>query len=113
MPGDLLVRLEAVDELVDHPTRAADVASTGPAAVAGAVRPDLAESIERHRIGLDEARPDAVARRRARHRRTARENVADLVDAGLVRRVRAGRHRRPSAAAGSCTTSSPTRPPTG
>ncbi|MET0457809.1 MAG: carboxyl transferase domain-containing protein, partial [Ilumatobacteraceae bacterium] len=36
---------------------------------------------ERHRVGLDEARPDAVARRRARHRRTARENVADLVDA--------------------------------
>ncbi|MET0325142.1 MAG: biotin/lipoyl-containing protein, partial [Ilumatobacteraceae bacterium] len=81
MPGDVLVRLEAIDELVDHPTHAADAAATGPAAVAGAVRPDLAESIERHRVGLDEARPDAVARRRARHRRTARENVADLVDA--------------------------------
>ncbi|MET0577957.1 MAG: carboxyl transferase domain-containing protein, partial [Ilumatobacteraceae bacterium] len=81
MPGDVLVRLEAIDELVDHPTHAADAAPAGPAAVAGAVRPDLAESIERHRVGLDEARPDAVARRRARHRRTARENVADLVDA--------------------------------
>ena len=45
-------------------------------------RPDLAESIARHRIGLDESRPDAVARRRAVGRRTARENVADLVDAG-------------------------------
>ena len=43
---------------------------------------DLAESIERHRVGLDEARPDAVARRRERGRRTARENVADLVDDG-------------------------------
>ncbi len=46
------------------------------------IRPDLAEVIARHVIGLDAARPDAVARRRAVGRRTARENVADLVDAG-------------------------------
>ena len=46
------------------------------------VRPDLAEVIARHEIGLDVARPAAVARRRAVHRRTARENVGDLVDAG-------------------------------
>lgn len=46
------------------------------------VRPDLAETLQRHRVGLDEARPDAVARRRAVGRRTARENVADLVDPG-------------------------------
>jgi acetyl-CoA carboxylase carboxyltransferase component len=48
----------------------------------GLGRPDLAEVVERHRIGLDEARPDAVARRRSRGRRTARENIADLVDPG-------------------------------
>jgi acetyl-CoA carboxylase carboxyltransferase component len=46
------------------------------------VRADLAETIERHRVGLDESRPDAVERRRAVGRRTARENVADLVDEG-------------------------------
>ncbi|MFM2072775.1 MAG: hypothetical protein RLZZ623_3039, partial [Actinomycetota bacterium] len=46
------------------------------------IRPDLAESFDRHRVGLDPARPDAVARRRAVNRRTARENVADLVDEG-------------------------------
>lgn len=46
------------------------------------VRPDLAEVQARHAVGLDEARPDAVARRRAVGRRTARENVADLVDVG-------------------------------
>jgi acetyl-CoA carboxylase carboxyltransferase component len=46
------------------------------------VRPDLAEVVARHDIGLDPARPDAVARRRAVGRRTARENVADLVDDG-------------------------------
>jgi pyruvate/2-oxoglutarate dehydrogenase complex dihydrolipoamide acyltransferase (E2) component len=46
------------------------------------VRSDLAEVQARHEIGLDTARPDAVARRRAVGRRTARENVADLVDDG-------------------------------
>lgn len=46
------------------------------------VRPDLAEVHARHAIGLDDARPDAVAKRRAVRRRTARENVADLVDDG-------------------------------
>ncbi len=47
-----------------------------------AIRPDLAEAIERHGFGLDENRPDAVARRHARGNRTARENIADLVDPG-------------------------------
>ena len=47
-----------------------------------AVRADLAEVIARHEVGLDAARPDAVARRRKVSRRTARENVGDLVDAG-------------------------------
>ena len=46
------------------------------------VRPDLAEAIARHDIGLDPARPDAVERRRKVGRRTARENVTDLVDEG-------------------------------
>jgi acetyl-CoA carboxylase carboxyltransferase component len=46
------------------------------------VRADLAEVNARHAIGLDAARPDAVQRRRAVGRRTARENVADLVDPG-------------------------------
>ncbi len=46
------------------------------------IRPDLAEVVARHEIGLDPARPDMVERRRKVHRRTARENVADLVDEG-------------------------------
>ncbi|MET0274020.1 MAG: biotin carboxylase N-terminal domain-containing protein, partial [Phenylobacterium sp.] len=46
------------------------------------IRPDLAEVLERHRLTLDEARPDAVARRRKTGQRTARENVEDLVDPG-------------------------------
>jgi acetyl-CoA carboxylase carboxyltransferase component/biotin carboxyl carrier protein len=46
------------------------------------IRPDLAEVEERWRITRDEARPDAVARRRSRGQRTARENIDDLVDPG-------------------------------
>lgn len=45
-----------------------------------AIRPDLAEVHERHEIGRDAARPAAVANRHARGRRTARENITDLVD---------------------------------
>ena len=37
---------------------------------------------ERHASGLDAARPEAVARRRKTHQRTARENVEDLCDPG-------------------------------
>ncbi len=47
-----------------------------------AIREDLAEVVQRHAGTLDAARPDAVARRRATGQRTARENVADLVDPG-------------------------------
>jgi acetyl-CoA carboxylase carboxyltransferase component/acetyl/propionyl-CoA carboxylase alpha subunit len=47
-----------------------------------AIRPDLAEVVARHRFTLDEARPDAVAKRRKTGHRTARENIDDLVDPG-------------------------------
>ena len=65
-----------------------------------AIRPDLAEAIERHRIGSDEGRPGAVARRHDLGRRTARENVADLCDAGSFLEIgalaiAAQRRRRP------------------
>jgi acetyl-CoA carboxylase carboxyltransferase component len=64
------------------------------------VRPDLAEVESRHEVGLDTARPTAVARRRELGRRTARENVADLVDAGSFVEygpvvIAAQRRRRP------------------
>src|SRR3954462_2967842 len=45
-------------------------------------RPDLAELLGRRALTEDAARPDAVERRHAAGGRTARENVADLVDAG-------------------------------
>jgi acetyl-CoA carboxylase carboxyltransferase component len=48
----------------------------------GLERADLREVIERHDIGQDARRPQAVERRRARGRRTTRENIDDLVDEG-------------------------------
>ena len=45
-----------------------------------AARADLDEVRARHALGLDSARPDAVAKRRKIAGRTARENVADLCD---------------------------------
>jgi acetyl-CoA carboxylase carboxyltransferase component len=43
---------------------------------------DLAELLRRRELTEDAARPEAVAKRRERGGRTARENVADLVDPG-------------------------------
>lgn len=88
-----VVRLIAVSE-ADTVFEGHAMAFIEPAAVAGAalaeeedvdldqVRPDLAEVLERHRLTLDEARPEAVARRRKTGQRTTRENIADLCDPG-------------------------------
>jgi acetyl/propionyl-CoA carboxylase alpha subunit/enoyl-CoA hydratase/carnithine racemase len=46
------------------------------------IRPDLAETIARNEMGFDKNRPEAVARRRSRGQRTARENINDLCDEG-------------------------------
>ncbi len=45
-------------------------------------RDDLAKALERRRLTLDEARTEAVKLRHSRGGRTARENIADLLDAG-------------------------------
>lgn len=45
------------------------------------IRADLAEVIERHAIGLDERRAEAIAKRHAQGKRSARENLDDLLDA--------------------------------
>jgi len=44
------------------------------------IRPDLKEVRERHSAGLNERRPEAVARRRQKNQRPVRENVQDLCD---------------------------------
>ncbi|MEO1658393.1 MAG: carboxyl transferase domain-containing protein [Pseudomonadota bacterium] len=44
------------------------------------IRPDLAALQERVGFTLDENRPDALARRHGRGQRTARENIADIIE---------------------------------
>jgi acetyl-CoA carboxylase carboxyltransferase component len=46
------------------------------------IRPELAGMIKRHSYGLDENRPEAVAKRSQKHLRTARANVMELCDEG-------------------------------
>lgn len=75
--GHLLVRIEPGE--VQH-TGAAEAVEIDP----DHIRPDLAEAIERHEIGRDHRRPAAVDKRRRTGQRTARENVADLVDPGSL-----------------------------
>ena len=72
-----------------HPLAFIEPAEVTGAAVArdddsdlDAIRPDLAEVLKRQVITQDQARPDAVARRRKTGQRTARENIAELCDPG-------------------------------
>ena len=106
--GGAVVILESMkmqhDVIVEHPSRVVEVkvaagdtvmagsplvvvetadvttADTPEGDVAGGPRADLTEVIDRHRSGLDAARPEATRRRHEAGRRTARQNVADLVD---------------------------------
>jgi acetyl-CoA carboxylase carboxyltransferase component len=84
-PGDPVQVGEvlAVIRSDDSPEPAPERPAVAPLTRAGSrLREDLAEVQERHRIGLDAARPEAVARRHRSGHRTARENVEDLCDPG-------------------------------
>jgi len=72
--GDVWVRLAPAD--VGTASHVEQVGATDQ------IRSDLEEVNTRHAFGLDENRPDAVAKRRKTGQRTARENVSDLVDDG-------------------------------
>jgi acetyl/propionyl-CoA carboxylase alpha subunit len=73
--GDPVLLIEPMD-------LAAGAAQAAAAADPDHVRPDLAAVRERQARTLDAARSAAVERRRGRGQRTARENVADLLDPG-------------------------------
>lgn len=79
-PGDTVFEGDALAVL--DPTEAEVAAVDSVAEIdLDRIRPDLAEVLERKALLRDEARPEAVARRRRLDKRTARENVADLTDA--------------------------------
>ena len=71
-------RLVLIDEVEVEEADRVDEEVTDPTAV----RADLAEVLDRHARTTDEARPEAVAKRRSYGHRTARENIADLCDPG-------------------------------
>lgn len=75
--GDLLVRL--LPSSVGEETAAVD---EGPDL--DTERADLTRLRERQARRLDAARPEAVAKRHARGQRTARDNLADLLDEGSL-----------------------------
>ena len=80
----------AVGDTVDEGQQLAVVVEDGAARARGSEpapahieqRDDLAAVRSRHERTLDAARPEAVAKRHAAGRRTARENVGELVDDG-------------------------------
>ena len=81
--GAVLLKLQAITLADQAPAAAAvPVAAAEPVLAPSAIRPDLQRVLDRHALTHDDARPDAVARRHALGQRTARENLADLVDPG-------------------------------
>lgn len=71
--GEILV--EFVAESGSHSTVAASITASGQ-------RDDLEQLRRRQDLLLDAARSEAVSKRHAKGQRTARENVADLIDEG-------------------------------
>ena len=99
-PGDVLAVVSGADATAGPPSDPPPPVAATAGASESTTRADIAEVVERHAVGLDAARPDVVARRRERGHRTARENVADLVDAGSFVEygplaIAAQRRRRP------------------
>jgi acetyl-CoA carboxylase carboxyltransferase component len=81
--GDvLMVTQPAAARAPASSPQSAAQAANAEAPVNASHRPDLQRTIDRHALVLDAARPDAVARRHQLGQRTARENIADLCDAG-------------------------------
>jgi acetyl-CoA carboxylase carboxyltransferase component len=75
VPGQRLAMVEPALEATGPDPRQDEPAAPAP------TRDDLEAVRARHDRTLDAARSDAVARRHEQNRRTARENLADLVDA--------------------------------
>jgi len=78
-PGQVLKAGAVIATLIPGATGAQ---SLDEVTTAAADRADLAELQARRELLTDEARPEAVAKIHGRGRRTARENLADLVDEG-------------------------------
>ncbi|MGN2639158.1 carboxyl transferase domain-containing protein [Nocardia takedensis] len=78
-PGDTVDPRQPV--LIWEPADTENVEVDVTAVDLDALRPDLTEVLRRQGLAADAARPEAVAKRHRLGRRTARENVEDLIDA--------------------------------
>lgn len=78
--GEVLTKGQVILEIAEGEISNEESPDDGPAAPSE--RADLAELYARRAMLDDDARPDAIAKVHSRGRRTARENVADLVDPG-------------------------------
>ena len=77
-----VVKAGQVLAILEEQSIAATLTADDPNDGAAGERADLAEYHARRALLDDEARPEAIAKVHARGRRTARENLADLVDPG-------------------------------
>jgi acetyl-CoA carboxylase carboxyltransferase component len=80
--GDALSEGDAVFDIAVGAISTAAPSDAPTQAPPSALRPDLQAFLDRTAFLHDAARPEAVAKRHALGLRTARENIADLVDAG-------------------------------
>ena len=99
-PGDQVTAGQVLFRLEPGAATRDPVGAEPEPADASRTRADLAEVLERREKLLDDARPEAVARRHSSGRRTVRENLADLLDPGSFSEygglaVAAQRARRP------------------
>lgn len=89
-PGEMVGEGQLLAHIATGPADAAVVAgqpdtgipNAGADAPAGAIRADLQRLRERERFTHDDSRAQAMDKRHARGMRSARENIADLCDAG-------------------------------
>lgn len=79
-PGDIVDNGQAL-LLIEMAEVAGSTLQTEQSFNLAHIRADLADVLERHAITTDARRPQAVAKRRKTGQRTARENLADLLDA--------------------------------
>ena len=99
--GDVVADGDVVAEIVPGPAPEPVTDDRPGVPDPARIRADLADVLRRHAVGRDAHRPDAVAKRHRLGKRTARENVAALCDAGTGLReygalaVAAQRTRRP------------------
>ena len=80
--GDLLLNLELLTQTARGPEADLALKIAGASTPPSGVRPDLQRLLDRQAHTLDAHRSAAVAKRHALGLRTARENIADLCDAG-------------------------------